>query len=198
VLEVLGPNLTLTPVAPVHVPELLALGSDPEVTRWFSWGPYTDEAQPRRWVAESQAAAEAGTRLALAILENGELRGMTELAEPSARDRRAMVGTWLGRASWGTHVNAESKALVLHLAFAVLGLERVGAYTNVENARSQRALEKLGFRREGELRRWHRHGDEQLDVYLYGILAGEWTPLPGVEVRGTPPAAWVMRGATPS
>ena len=116
----------------------------------------------------------------------------------SVRDRRAMVGTWLGRAFWGTGVNAASKALVLHLAFATLGLERVGAYTNTANVRSQRALEKVGFRREGELRRWHRHGDQQLDVYLYGVLREEWTPMPGVEVRGTPPAAWLTPGATPS
>ena len=32
-----------------------------------------------------------------------------------------MVGTWFGRAFWGTGANRESKALVAHLAFAVLG-----------------------------------------------------------------------------
>jgi ribosomal-protein-alanine N-acetyltransferase len=75
-----------------------------------------------------------------------------------------MVGTWFGHEHWGTGANAESKALVLHLAFEHLGLERVGAYTEVNHLRSQRALEKIGFAREGVLRGWHRHPDGVHDV----------------------------------
>ena len=119
--------------------------------------------------------------------------------ELSRRDRRAMVGTWLGREHWGTGVNAESKALVLHLAFATLGLERVGAYSEIRHERSQRALEKVGFAREGVLRAWHRHADGPHDVVVFGLLRGDWHGDVAVEVRGEPPAAFVVRpGATPS
>lgn len=198
VLEVIGPTLTLTPVGPEHVPGLFVLGSDPEVTQWFSWGPYVSEDQPREWVRESQEAAERGDRLALAILRDGEVCGMTELNELSVRDHRAMIGTWLGRAAWGTGVNTESKALVLQLAFTALGLRRVGAYANPANGRSNRALEKVGFVREGTLRGWHRHGERYLDVHMYSVLAADWAPSVDAEVRGEAPAAWVMPGATPS
>src|SRR5262249_15518237 len=61
------------------------------------------------------------------------------------------------------------------------GLARLGAYADVENGRSQAALERLGFVREGLLRRWHRHGNVAHDVYVFGLLREEW--------QGSPPPA---------
>ncbi|MEA2396307.1 MAG: hypothetical protein QOJ82_4198 [Solirubrobacteraceae bacterium] len=112
-----------------------------------------------------------------------------------------MVGTWLGRRFWGTGVNRESKALVAHLAFAVLGMHRLGCYSNPDNERSARALLSIGFRREGLLRDWHRHGDEHLSVNVFAMLAAEWAAGPlaavAVEVQGAPPPAFVSRATTP-
>ncbi len=141
---------------------------------------------------------EAGERLSLAILRGDEVLGIIELNEFSVRDRRAMVGTWIASSAWGTGVNAEAKALIMHLGFEVLGLRRIGAYANVDNRRSKRALEKVGFVREGLLRRWHRHGDAEHDVYVYSVLAEEFRAPFGVRVRGEAPAPFVMPGATPS
>jgi [ribosomal protein S5]-alanine N-acetyltransferase len=196
-MELRGPHLTLKPPDPDDAPALLALASDEEVTRWFSWGPYTDVSQPLAWIADQRARREEGVQLDFVIhdREHGPI-GVTGLGELSRRDRRAMVGTWLGRAHWGTGANAESKALVAHAAFAICGLERLGAYSNPENVRSARALERVGFTREGTLRGWHRHGDRQLDVHVFGMLRADWETGPLAEVPataiGTPPAAWEL------
>lgn len=200
-LEVVGPSLTLRLPSPEHVPGLFALASDPEVTRWFSWGPYASEAEPLAWVQGAEARRKRLESLELVVERDGEPLGVVALSELSRRDRRAMVGTWLGRAAWGTGVNAEAKGLVFHLAFAVLGLERVGAYSEVRHGRSQRALEKVGFTREGVLRAWHRHADGPHDVVVFGLLRGEWRAGLPVQVRGEAPLAWVVApsgGATPS
>jgi ribosomal-protein-alanine N-acetyltransferase len=200
-MELRGPHLTLRLPDPDDAPALLALASDPEVTQWFSWGPYTSVEEPLAWIAAQQAKRDAGAQLDFVIhdREHGPI-GVTGLAELSVRDRRAMVGTWLGRAHWGTGANAESKALIAHLAFAICGLERVGAYSNPENARSAAALERIGFAREGTLRGWHRHGDRQLDVHVYGLLAAEWVdgPLHDVSIAaiGMPPAPWIAGRAS--
>jgi ribosomal-protein-alanine N-acetyltransferase len=123
--------------------------------------------------------------------------GITGLSEFSRRDRRAIVGTWFGRRWWGTGANRESKALLCHLGFEVLGLDRIGSYANVEHVRSQRALEKVGFRREGILRGWHRHGDRLLDVLIVGMLRDDWEQGPlrdvPVTVTGEAPPAFVLR-----
>jgi [ribosomal protein S5]-alanine N-acetyltransferase len=195
-MELRGPHLTLRLPDPADAPALLALASDPEVTRWFSWGPYASVEEPLAWIAAQEAERDAGVQLDFVIhhREHGPI-GVTGLAEHSARDRRAMVGTWLGRAHWGTGANEESKALIAHLAFEICGLERVGAYSNPENGRSAAALERIGFRREGTLRGWHRHGARRLDVHVYGLLRGEWAGGPLHDVRtaaiGAPPALWV-------
>lgn len=177
--------MTLRPPTAEDAPALLALASDPEVTQWFSWGPYTSVEQPLAYVEQARAWRAAGTQIDLLVVdhERGPL-GITGLSEISTRDRRAIVGTWLGRAFWGTGANATSKALVLELAFRGLGLERVGAYADVRNIRSQRALERLGFVREGVLRGFHRHGDERKDVALYALLVDDWQPLPDVVLHG--------------
>jgi ribosomal-protein-alanine N-acetyltransferase len=198
-MELRGPHLTLKLPHADDAPALLALAGDPEVTRWFSWGPYTSVEQPLAWIAEQETKREQGAQLDFVIhdREHGPI-GVTGLGELSRRDRRAMVGTWFGREHWGTGANAESKALVAHAAFAICALERLGAYSNPDNARSANALERVGFTREGTLRGWHRHGDRQLDVHVFGMLRADWESGPLHEVRvaaiGTPPPVWVMAG----
>jgi ribosomal-protein-alanine N-acetyltransferase len=197
-LVISGPALALR--YPVHedAPALFALGRDPEVTRFFAWGPYREIAEPEHWIARAPARRAAGELLEFAIVhpEVGPI-GITSLAEPSRRDGRATVGTWLGREWWGTGANAESKALVAALAFGPLGLIRLTALASTQNPRSPRARERLGFRHEGVLRSWHRHGEEIHDLAVFGLLRAEWEASPlsavPVAVRGEPPEAWVAR-----
>jgi ribosomal-protein-alanine N-acetyltransferase len=90
----------------------------------------------------------------------------------------------------------EAKAMIAALAFRRLGVERLTAWANTRNGRSQRALERIGFRREGVLNGWHRHGDQVHDVVVYGMLAAAWerSPLHAVDVaiEGTPPPAFIV------
>ena len=53
-------------------------------------------------------------------------------------------------------------------------MERLTAWANTRNGRSQRALERVGFRREGVLAGWHRHGEEVHDVVVFGMLRAAW------------------------
>ncbi|MEY2442775.1 MAG: hypothetical protein QOJ46_2201 [bacterium] len=201
-------ELTLTgPTLRVRIPRvddaagLFAQASDPEVTRWFSWGPYASEDEARAYLARLPGERERGVQLDLVVehLATGEAIGITGFSEIARRDRRATIGTWLGRAWWGTGANREAKALMCHLGFALLGLDRIGSYTNVDHARSQRALERLGFEREGVLRAFHRHGEQTFDVVVFGLLRAAWEggPLRDVPVRvdGEPPPQFVSRGA---
>jgi [ribosomal protein S5]-alanine N-acetyltransferase len=200
-LQVVGPTLTLRYATAADVPALFELGSDPEVTRFFSWGPYTSPAEPAAYVERLPAARARGERLEFVIVREQRPIGVTGLSELSHRDRRAVVGTWFGRAHWGTGANAEAKALIARLAFGALALERLGAYTDVDNPRSQAALTRIGFTREGILRRWHRHGEHTHDVILYSLLEYEFarSPLATVPVAlsGEPPPSF-SSGAAPS
>ncbi len=196
-MRIAGPTLELRPPEARDAPALLALGRDPEVTKWFSWGPYREIDEPLAYIEDQAGRRERGEQLDLLVVhrEHGPV-GVTGLSERHPRDRRAIVGSWLGRAYWGTGLNADAKALVFHLAFGHLGMERLGAYADVRHGRSQRALEKVGFEREGVLRGFHRHGGEAKDVVVFGLLRSRWqasaaAALP-VAVEGPLPPAWVV------
>jgi ribosomal-protein-alanine N-acetyltransferase len=168
------------------------LGSDPEVTRFFSWGPYASIDEPLAYIEGLDGERSRGERLDFMIVDADErVLGVTGLSEFSRRDRRAVVGTWLGREYWGTGINRASKALIASLTFRTLELERLGAYADLDNPRSQVALERIGFSREGLLRRWHRHGDAVHDVLVYSWLRSEWEASElsreAVAIEGQPP-----------
>lgn len=198
-LELRGPTLSLRIPTEDDAPALLRLASDPEVTRWFSWGPYTDLAQPRRFLAGLPDERERGLKLdLLAVHHEHGPAGITGLYEFSLRDRRCVCGTWFGRDFWGTGANRESKALLQHLAFEVLGMHRFGSYSNPRNERSTRALQGVGLHHEGVLRGFHRHEDAFLDVNVFGLLREEWQDSPlraefagRIAVSGEAPAAFV-------
>jgi [ribosomal protein S5]-alanine N-acetyltransferase len=196
-VELTGPTLTLRYATPADAPRLLELASDPGVTQWFSWGPYERLDQPEAYIAGLAAKREAGELLDfLVVHEQAGPIGVTGLSELAARDRRATVGSWFGRDWWGSGANRESKAIIAALAFRHLGLDRLTAWANTRNGRSQVALERVGFLREGVLRSWHRHGDERHDVVVFGMTRDryETLPLAGVPVTltGRPPAAFTV------
>jgi ribosomal-protein-alanine N-acetyltransferase len=199
-LTVEGPTLTLRYATADDAPRLFELGEDPEVTRWFSWGPYSAVAEPQAYIASLEPKRRDGSLLEFVVDHRRDgVIGITGLSEVAARDRRATVGTWFGRPWWGTGANMESKALVAALAFEHLGFRRLTAWANVRNGRSQMALERVGFRREGVLRSWHRHGDQEHDVVVFGMVYDEWagSPLAEVPVRveGDAPAAFRVSAA---
>lgn len=196
-LELRGPHLTLRYAARRDAPVLLDLASDPAVTRFFSWGPYTSVEQPEDYIAGLADKRERGELLDFLIVDatDGPI-GVTGLSELSPRNRHATVGSWFGHRWWGSGANRESKAMMAALAFEHLGLDRLTAWANTRNGRSQVALERVGFRREGVLAGWHRHGDVVHDVVVFGMLRAAWErsalrSVP-VQVRGTPPAAFVV------
>jgi ribosomal-protein-alanine N-acetyltransferase len=193
-----GPNLSLRYLVPDDAPALYELARDPEVTQFFSWGPYTEESQAREFIEHLEREREAGRRLELGIVRNedDEPIGLTGFSDFARRDRRATVGTWLGREHWGSGANNESKALVLSLGFRHLGLHRITALASPDNRRSLRALERIGFWTEGTLKHYHFHEGAPRDVAILRLLEDhfekiELSKMP-YELIGEPPAAFVV------
>jgi len=66
----------------------------------------------------------------------------------------------------------EATQLMVDYLFLTMDISRVQASSNIKNKASQRVLEKVGFTREGTIRRTAR--GERRDGYLYSILREEW------------------------
>ena len=90
-------------------------------------------------------------------------------------------GAWYGRAFQATGVNIETKYLLLGYAFEFLGCIRVQFKTDVRNQQSQRAIERLGAKKEGALRKHMILPDGTIrDSVYYSIIDEEW---PGVKLN---------------
>jgi [ribosomal protein S5]-alanine N-acetyltransferase len=109
---------------------------------------------PGRWMA-LRAAGRRGTALPFAICLDGRLAGQVMIGnvvrEPLLS---AYVGYWCDARATGGGVTTAAVALAVDHCFTAVGLHRVEATVRPENLPSLRVLEKLGFRREGLLRRY--------------------------------------------
>ena len=169
-------RLELRWLTPADVPALFAIFGDPEVCRYWSRPPLADAAAAAALQREIEAHFADRTLFQWGIAERatGDVVGTCTLAALSAAHRRAEVGFALGRRAWGRGYLAEALPALLVFAFGTLGLHRIEADVDPRNARSLRALEREGFRREGYLReRYHLSGEIQ-DAVLLGLLRHEW------------------------
>ncbi len=75
----------------------------------------------------------------------------------------------------GLGVGTAFLGLVLDEAFGPLGAERFHLDCFADNFRAQRSYEKLGFTREGVMRKAYRLGDgTRVDLVMMAILKSEW------------------------
>ncbi|TXG35388.1 GNAT family N-acetyltransferase [Seonamhaeicola maritimus] len=86
--------------------------------------------------------------------------------------------TWIGRDFQGTGLNKHMKFLMLQYAFETLKFDKVEFRVDERNIRSRKAVEKLGAKLEGVLRK----DTLMLDGFkrstcCYGILKEEWEEL---------------------
>jgi ribosomal-protein-alanine N-acetyltransferase len=195
-LTVAGPQVSLRYPRAQDAPRLFELASDPEVTRPFSWGPYEQQEQAADWIASTAHSRLSGRALEFAIADAADQPiGVISLLELVRRDRRAVIGIWLGRAYWGAGVGDEAEALLAQLSFGPLRLARLGAWVDVNNGWSQRAFERLGFTNEGVLRSFQRHYGKPHDLVSYSLLreelAGSAMAATEAQITGDPPDSWV-------
>ena len=82
---------------------------------------------------------------------------------------------------WRTNANTACKFLLLRYAFETWGALRVQFKAEAVNLRSRRAIERIGARFEGVLRKFRINvAGEVRDTSFYSILDTEW---PAVKVR---------------
>jgi RimJ/RimL family protein N-acetyltransferase len=70
--------------------------------------------------------------------------------------------------------STEAVKIMVDYLFLSKNIVRVQAHTDVRNVASQKVLEKVGFKREGVVRRYCFARGEWRDYYLYSILREEW------------------------
>ncbi|MFL6234052.1 MAG: GNAT family N-acetyltransferase [Thermoanaerobaculia bacterium] len=176
-----GLTVRLEPLTLEHAPRLLP-HAEPEIFQhMLEWPRDASLEALEEWLRLS--LAKPGSLLfAIVDRQTGEALGTTGYLEIRPRHRGLEIGrTWIARSRQGTWVNPESKYLLLCHAFEDLEAVRVEIKTDTNNLHSQRAIEKLGARREGVLRSYQvRSNGTVRDTLVYSIVAAEW---PEVKAR---------------
>ncbi len=170
-------GVRLEPLALPHAPALAAAARDGELwtLRVTSVPAPGDEEDT---IAIALAMRAAGSRLPFAIreLETDAIIGTTSFHDILPAVERVEIGyTWYARSWHRSHVNTSCKLMLMAHAFEVLGAAVVGFRTDNFNHASQRAIERLGARRDGVIRHHAVRRDGTVrDTVMYSIVAGEW------------------------
>jgi RimJ/RimL family protein N-acetyltransferase len=176
-----GQHARLVPLTLDHTPALFEIGQEETIWRWMTRAPFADEADARGWIEQALSAQAAGTQLPFAIMANdsGRIAGSTRYMNISVPDGGLEIGwTWLGAEFRRTAINTECKYLLLRHAFEVLGCARVQLKTDARNDVSRRAIERIGAKFEGILRRLQATRENLIrDTAMYSILDCEWPQL---------------------
>ncbi len=193
-----GTTVRLEPLSDAHIPALVAAAAEDRSNFQWTYTPDGTE-QMTAYVRDALEQVATGAHVAFATVQKGSnesapsgndrIVGCTRFCEihtwqwpPGATHQRHGVPdvvdigyTWLAGSAQRTSVNTEAKLLMLTHAFEVWRVHRVALRTDVRNARSRAAIERIGGRLDGIVRADRPGSDDTVRASaLFSIVASEW------------------------
>ena len=170
-------GLRLEPLALAHEAGLAAAAADGELWR-LRVTSVPEPQDTRAYIETALRMRDEGNRFAFAVLDDatGRVLGTTSYHDILPAVKRVEIGyTWYRQSVQHTHVNTTAKLLMMGHAFDTLGCHVVGWRTDNFNFASQRAIERLGARKDGVIRGHALRRDGTIrDTVMYSMRSGEW------------------------
>ena len=170
-------GVRLEPLALTHEAGLAAAAADGELWK-LRITSVPEPQETRSYIEAALLGREQGHRFAFAVLDDdsGKVLGTTSYHDIVPAIRRLEIGyTWYAKSMQRTHVNTSAKLLMMAHAFGTLGCHVVGWRTDNFNFASQRAIERLGAKKDGVLRGHALRRDGTIrDTVMYSMRSGEW------------------------
>jgi len=167
-------GIALVPLSLDHEEGLRTAAADGELWKLR----VTSVPEPENTRAYIETALKTADRFAFAVTDEatGTVLGSTSYHDILSAVKRVEIGyTWYAARCQRTHVNTACKLLLLAHAFDALGCNVVGWRTDNFNFASQRAIERLGARKDGVIRGNAMRRDGTIrDTVMYSLRAGEW------------------------
>ena len=173
-----GRHVRLEPMTEAHISGLAQIGVGQDFWQFMVYGDINTKEDMANWVRDILGRAGKGTDLPFVAihLASGRVAGATRYLNIMPNDRGLEVGgTWYGPEFQRTAVNTECKYLLMRHAFETFRCIRVQLKTDLRNERSQKAIERIGAKKEGVLRNHLILPDGRIrDSVFYSILDTEW------------------------
>ncbi|VVB07444.1 unnamed protein product [Arabis nemorensis] len=159
----------LRPMTISDVDDFMVWATDTDVTRYCTWEPYTsreagiafinDVVLPHPW-------------LRAICLEND--RPIGSISVTPVDKIRGEIGYVIGSKYWGKGIATEAVRLVAAEIFKEKPeMERLEALVDVDNVGSQKVLEKVGFKREGVMRKFMCLKGNVRDMVMFSLLPSD-------------------------
>lgn len=172
-----GRGVRLEPLALAHEAGLAAAAADGALWN-LRITSVPEPANTRAYIEAALQGRADGHRFAFAVLDDasGRVLGTSSYHDIVPALKRLEIGwTWYAKSVQRTHVNTTAKLLLMAHAFDTLGCHVVGWRTDNFNFASQRAIERLGARKDGVLRGHALRRDGTIrDTVMYSMRSGEW------------------------
>lgn len=176
-VELAGHGVRLVPLDLQHEAGLRAAAADGELWN-LRVTSVPAPGETRDYIGRALDGRAAGHRFAFAVLDerSRDVLGSTSYHDVRPDVRRVEIGyTWYAKRVQRTRVNTACKLLLLRHAFDTLKCNVVGWRTDNFNFASQRAIERLGARKDGVIRGHALRRDGTIrDTVMYSLHRGEW------------------------
>lgn len=170
-------GIALVPLALDHEQGLKAAAADGELWK-LRITSVPEPGQTRAYIESALQMRAEGHRFAFAVTDeaSGRVLGSTSYHDILPAVKRVEIGyTWYAQSVQRTHVNTTCKLLMMGHAFDALGCHVVGWRTDNYNFASQRAIERLGAKKDGVIRGHALRRDGTIrDTVMYSLRSGEW------------------------
>jgi RimJ/RimL family protein N-acetyltransferase len=170
-------GVRIEPMALSHEAGLRAAAADGELWK-LRITSVPEPEQTRAYIDTALQMRQEGHRFAFVALDDATdtVLGSTSYHDIVPAIRRVEIGwTWYRRSVQRSHVNTTCKLLMMGHAFDTLQCAVVGWRTDNFNFASQKAIERLGARKDGVIRHHAVRRDGTVrDTVMYSMLAGEW------------------------
>lgn len=169
-------RLALRQLTPEDRDSLFDYFSRDEVTAYYDLETFTSAGQAEWLIDHWNARFEREEGIRWAVERKGEpgLIGTCGFHNWAKEHAKAEMGYELSPVHWGQGYMSEAVAAIAAYGFNAMKLNRIEAFTDPDNAASNRLLARCGFNEEGVLREFLFEKNRFADAVIFSLLRRDW------------------------
>ncbi|MGB3367673.1 MAG: GNAT family protein [Acidaminobacteraceae bacterium] len=157
--------------------DLYEIFSSEKVTKYYGMFPVTSIEAIMHMINNFSVGFKDHRSIRWGIVEktSGKVIGTCGFHNINKHHFRAEIGYELSESYWNNGYMKETLQTILSFGFKVMNYKRIEALIYPDNSFSIKALEKLGFKKEGLLRDYMCFRNKTTDLFIYSLLEREFT-----------------------
>lgn len=167
-------RLDLIEITQKHLTDLFELFGNDKVTEFYNIKTLTEEKEAQKYLDwfRDRFHDKLGIRWGIALKGHENIIGTIGFNN-FTKEHRANLGYDLKQEYWNKGFIKEALKEVLKFGFDTLEINRIEAEIMPGNIYSEKALIRLGFKKEGLLRDWMLWNGKHYDMIMYSLLRTE-------------------------